>query len=169
MEQTVATEVLTVPTEYRPFSNSPRPANLFHKGSPVTTPSPPPLVAYPAQGSPAMAPTDRAALLALFRSTGGATWWGKHNWGTDAELSRWYGVTVNDQGRVVKICLNFNNLRGMKSHRYLSYHHVNGNRRNLTGLSCIVHCEGILKVVRQHHCPVVFQTGQSLPPQCTSS
>lgn len=46
---------------------------------------------------------DRDALLALFRATGGGNWTRNDNWGTDAELSTWFGVEVNDQGRVVKL------------------------------------------------------------------
>lgn len=61
-----------------------------------------------------MASTDRAALLALIRSTGGAKWGNKDNWGTDADLSRWYGVRVNHQGRVVQLDLSLNNLEGMQ-------------------------------------------------------
>lgn len=54
---------------------------------------------------------DRGALLALFGSTGGANWSEKDNWGTDADLSQWHGVLVNE-GRVVKLDLESNNLRG---------------------------------------------------------
>ncbi|CAM9231843.1 unnamed protein product, partial [Ectocarpus sp. 8 AP-2014] len=48
-----------------------------------------------------MSSTDREALIALFRSTGGAGWVRRDNWGTDDVLATWYGVKVNDQGRVV--------------------------------------------------------------------
>ncbi|CAM9596837.1 unnamed protein product [Ectocarpus fasciculatus] len=59
-----------------------------------------------------MSSRDRAALVALFRSTGGVRWIQKHNWDTDADLSRWYGVQVNGDGRVVKLRLAYNNLKG---------------------------------------------------------
>jgi len=55
---------------------------------------------------------DRHALLALYRSTGGASWKSKTNWDTDAPLATWYGVEVNDQGCVVKLDLQSNNLKG---------------------------------------------------------
>ncbi|CAN0387926.1 unnamed protein product [Pylaiella littoralis] len=55
---------------------------------------------------------DRYALRVLFRMAGGEEWREKLNWNTDAELSTWHGVTVNDQGRVVKLDLGNNNLRG---------------------------------------------------------
>lgn len=63
------------------------------------------LVSTPAGVPGAMAATDRDALVILFRSNGGDGWLRKDNWGTDAELSRWYGLRVNGAGRVVKILL----------------------------------------------------------------
>lgn len=60
-----------------------------------------------------MASADRASLVALFRATGGTSWKRSDNWNTDADLSKWYGVKVNDQGRVVKLDLNRNNLQGI--------------------------------------------------------
>ncbi|CAN0021352.1 unnamed protein product [Ectocarpus fasciculatus] len=59
-----------------------------------------------------MALTDRAALVALFRSTGGASWGRKDSWDTSAELATWSGVEVNDDGRVVRLSLGSNNLQG---------------------------------------------------------
>lgn len=59
-----------------------------------------------------MASTDREALIALFRSTGGAGWRRSGNWDTDAALATWYGVQVNYQGRVVGLHLAANNLQG---------------------------------------------------------
>ncbi|CAM9346593.1 unnamed protein product, partial [Hapterophycus canaliculatus] len=60
-----------------------------------------------------MASTDRGALIALYNATGGAGWAHNKNWNTGADLSRWDGVEVNDQGRVVKLSLGANNLRGI--------------------------------------------------------
>lgn len=60
----------------------------------------------------AMASRDRDTLAALFRVTNGESWRRKDNWGTDAELGAWYGIEVNDENRVIRINLNFNNLRG---------------------------------------------------------
>lgn len=59
-----------------------------------------------------MTSTDRAALVALFGATGGVNWVLNQNWDTDAELGTWYGVEVNDEGRVVLLSLTCNNLRG---------------------------------------------------------
>ncbi|CAM9777221.1 unnamed protein product [Ectocarpus sp. 4 AP-2014] len=59
-----------------------------------------------------MPSTDREALVALYNATGGACWRRNVNWDTDANLSTWHGVQVNDQGRVVKLSLTNNNLTG---------------------------------------------------------
>ena len=60
----------------------------------------------------AMAWMDRDALAALFRANGGESWERKDNWDTDAELAEWCGVEVDHEGRLVKIHLEHNNLRG---------------------------------------------------------
>ncbi|CAM9446096.1 unnamed protein product [Ectocarpus sp. 4 AP-2014] len=59
-----------------------------------------------------MASTDRDALVAFFRLTDGANWKKSDNWGTAAELTTWFGVTVNRHGRVVELALEANGLRG---------------------------------------------------------
>lgn len=59
-----------------------------------------------------MAATDRDALEALFRSTGGDTWEKSANWTTDAELSTWEGLRVDEDGRVVGLTLIINSLKG---------------------------------------------------------
>ncbi|CAM9657113.1 unnamed protein product [Ectocarpus sp. 13 AM-2016] len=60
-----------------------------------------------------MASTDRDALNDLFEETGGAGWATNLNWGTDAPLSEWHGVEVNEEGRVVKLVLDSNGLEGV--------------------------------------------------------
>ncbi|CAM9735377.1 unnamed protein product [Ectocarpus sp. 12 AP-2014] len=59
-----------------------------------------------------MSSEDRAALIALFRSTGGTRWENNDNWDKDADLSKWHGVQVNEDGRVVGLWLSSNNLEG---------------------------------------------------------
>ena len=49
------------------------------------------------QGSAA---SDRAALEALYRATGGDSWTDNTNWLSAAPLGDWYGVETNEQGRV---------------------------------------------------------------------
>ncbi|CBJ31628.1 Putative Leucine Rich Repeat Protein [Ectocarpus siliculosus] len=55
---------------------------------------------------------DRAALVALFRSTDGANWSTNSNWNTDAGVATWKGVKVNHAGRVVGLFLPDNDLHG---------------------------------------------------------
>ena len=54
---------------------------------------------------------ERDALVALYRATNGDSWRRKARWCTNAPLSNWYGVTVNE-GRVVGLALLSNNLQG---------------------------------------------------------
>ena len=55
---------------------------------------------------------DRAALVALYRATGGPNWRNDTNWLSDRPLDAWYGVTTNDSGRVTGLDLHDNELRG---------------------------------------------------------
>lgn len=61
--------------------------------------------------------TDREILVALHRATRGANWKQDDNWDTDANLSSWYGVKVDDEGHVVKLSLKYNNLQGIRGIR----------------------------------------------------
>ena len=56
--------------------------------------------------------TDRAALEALYNATNGGSWADDTNWRSDAPLSSWYGVTTNGDGRVTRLELDDNGLRG---------------------------------------------------------
>ena len=55
---------------------------------------------------------DRAALAALYEATDGPNWHNSDNWLTDAPLNDWYGVGVDDSGRVTEVRLHSNNLVG---------------------------------------------------------
>lgn len=57
-------------------------------------------------------PPDEIALLALFRSAGGNSWSQSTNWGTDAPLDEWFGIELDDRGRVESVNLPVNNLAG---------------------------------------------------------
>jgi Leucine-rich repeat (LRR) protein len=54
---------------------------------------------------------DSLALVALYNSTDGDHWNNNNGWLTD-NVSQWYGITINDSGRVTKISLSDNNLSG---------------------------------------------------------
>ncbi len=57
-------------------------------------------------------PSDREILVALYDATGGPAWIRDVNWLTDRPLSEWYGVNVDDNGRVAVLDLPRNNLKG---------------------------------------------------------
>lgn len=56
--------------------------------------------------------TERNALMALYNKTKGKQWTNKKNWGSDKPVSEWYGVEVDENGRVVSLNLSQNNLNG---------------------------------------------------------
>ncbi len=56
--------------------------------------------------------SDREALEALYRATGGDDWTDNTNWLTDAPLSDWAGVDTGASGRVQHLSLEDNNLNG---------------------------------------------------------
>jgi hypothetical protein len=58
------------------------------------------------------AASDRLALEALFKSCCGTGWSRKEGWMTDAGLGEWQGVTVDAEGRVIRLELHCNNLTG---------------------------------------------------------
>ena len=71
------------------------------------------LLAFPAlaaaQGS---VETDRAALVALYDSTGGNNWTSNANWKSDKPLNEWYGIKTDNAGRVESIDLGGRGLSG---------------------------------------------------------
>ena len=63
--------------------------------------------------------SDREILEVLYEATnprniwtGADTWIRSDNWLTETPLEDWYGVSVDDQGRVVSLVINQNNLSG---------------------------------------------------------
>lgn len=56
--------------------------------------------------------TDREALIALFKAANGHSWENARFWCSAADLRDWYGVTVNDDGRVVELRLLNNKMSG---------------------------------------------------------
>ena len=54
----------------------------------------------------------RDILLHLHAVFGGSGWTNSTNWGTDAPLDAWYGVTTDEQGRIIGLELSENGLAG---------------------------------------------------------
>ena len=56
---------------------------------------------------------DHAVLVAFYHATDGPNWTDNTNWlSADTPLSQWHGVTVNVEGRVVRLTLRSNQLSG---------------------------------------------------------
>lgn len=68
------------------------------------------LTACDSTNLPGSAETDREALIALYYAANGESW--KHKWESGAPMDEWHGVTTDNNGRVVEIKLNFNQLSG---------------------------------------------------------
>ena len=56
---------------------------------------------------------DRRVLTAFFKATSGPNWTRSENWLTDAPAEDWYGVAVDDNGRVAWLDLSRNGLSGL--------------------------------------------------------
>ena len=56
---------------------------------------------------------DREALIKLYNATNGPRWVNNGNWGTDAPLNEWHGVTTDRDGRVTGLVLRDNGLTNL--------------------------------------------------------
>ena len=56
--------------------------------------------------------TDREALVALYYTTDGLNWTVNDNWLSDLPIGTWHGVTTDTDGRVSKLDLGENELKG---------------------------------------------------------
>lgn len=62
------------------------------------------------------AQTDREVLLSVYRNLGGRSWTHREGWAENADdLGRWFGVTVDGEGRVVKLELQGKNEQGLQN------------------------------------------------------
>ena len=89
-----------------------------------------------ASGGDTPAEADRAALIAIYQSTGGPSWTANENWASPLSIAEWHGVTTDDSGRVTALDLGENNLTGTMPAEIgeltaLTHLRVGGN--NLTG------------------------------------
>ena len=55
---------------------------------------------------------EREVLLKFYDALGGSGWHRSDNWGTDASLHRWHGVTTDGEGNVIALTLRQNRLVG---------------------------------------------------------
>ena len=101
----------STPTE-TPASPAQTPTTPGSVDAPTATVAPRPTATTAPPAASGSADTDREALVALYNATDGAYWGFKDNWLSDAPLGEWYGVTTNDDGRVIELDLSGNILIG---------------------------------------------------------
>ncbi len=96
------------------------------------------LLALAGSATPTMAQADdKATLVAFYRSTGGDDWTTRTNWNDDSkDISEWFGVSTNANGRVFSLELDQNNLTGnipAALGSLTSLTHLHLSRNSLTG------------------------------------
>ena len=85
-------------------ATTPTPESGRTAGMVTSTPTaiPAPEVVTPTPPAPGV---DREALVALYHATNGDSWSDNSNWLSDAPIGEWYGVEVDEDGRVVALYL----------------------------------------------------------------
>ena len=89
--------------------------------TPTATPTPSPTTALTVTATTTAtvavenASADRTALVALYNSANGPNWEDKTNWNSAEPISSWFGVTTDDNGRVIELNLRENGLSGSLS------------------------------------------------------
>ena len=71
---------------------------------------------FPKLGLPRCSRPQEDALVAFYHATGGPDWKRGNGWLTDAPLNEWEGIKTDDDGKVVSITLDDNNLTGNLPH-----------------------------------------------------
>ena len=90
----------STPTE-TPASPAQTPTTPGSGDAPTATDTPEPATATAPPAASGSAETDREALATLYNATNGENWLRSNNWLSDAPLGEWWGVTTNDDGRVI--------------------------------------------------------------------
>ena len=87
---------------------------VYTSCAPTPTPTQTPILMPTPTPTATLTPveTDRAALVALYNATNGANWRRNDNWLSDKPIGEWYGVRVNDSGRVTSLLFANNKLDG---------------------------------------------------------
>ena len=50
---------------------------------------------------------QREALIAIYNACDGKNWRHQDNWCSDEPLDKWYGISTDEQGNVIRITLSF--------------------------------------------------------------
>ena len=93
------TPITPASTQIPTLTPIPSPTNI-----PLHTPTPGPTLTTTPTPTPSAAERDRETLIAIYNATGGH-WQFERNWLTSAPISEWFGVQVDDAGRVVRLDL----------------------------------------------------------------
>ena len=101
----------STPTE-TPTSPAQTPTTPGSGGAPTATDAPEPATTTAPPAASGSAETDREALVALYNATDGENWPLNKNWLSEAPLGEWRGVDTDDDGRVIVLFLNDNELSG---------------------------------------------------------
>ena len=101
----------STPTE-TPVSPAQTPTPTGSGDAPTATDAPGPAAATAPPAASGFAKTEREALVALYNATDGENWDVSDNWLSDAPLVEWHGFTIEDDGRVMRLNLNNNELSG---------------------------------------------------------
>lgn len=108
---------------------------------------------------------DRKALVALYEATGGPDWRRSGGWLSDAPVGEWYGVEVNNQGRVVSLAMWGNGLDGPIPRELALLDMLERLELEVNGLSGGIPRElGTLANLRILHLNINALTG-AIPPQ----
>lgn len=78
---------------------------------------------------------ERRILEDFYKDTNGDGWTNNTNWCSDKPLAEWYGITVNDKGRVTSINLAGNNLTSVETEEGYSNSPSLSNLVHLTALN----------------------------------
>ena len=93
-------------------TNTPTPAPT-NTPTPAPTNTPEPTATLTPQPTPT--PTlssDRTVLISLYHTTDGPNWIESGDWLSDRPIGEWYGVATDDDGRVIELHLDDNQLKG---------------------------------------------------------
>lgn len=79
---------------------------------------------------------ERECLLSIYYETNGTNWTNQNNWGSARPISEWYGVVTDENGHVVSLSLNNNNLSGNFEVSCLPYlNHLNISNNGLSSIA----------------------------------
>jgi hypothetical protein len=94
---------------------------------------------------------QRKFLVDFFMATGGNAWYNNKNWLSSYSLKHWHGLSCDDEGNVLKICLPSNNLEGsipstIGSLCYLTHLWLDGNKLHGSLPEALGQCHSLISI-----------------------